>query len=470
MTAEAPKKQYKSYLAILVFIWLVGAVLQYVLCCPGEQTTDSVPQTAVVTEQQNTPQHTEKSTQAINAAPLQPSTQSMQLTLLDSKGLPIIQSVPAITFPKGQAVANPISGETQQAFSGKLSQYFQQNPDKALMISGYYTADEATTDGQENMGLARAQALKAWLKEQGFPAKITAVAQQQSQLTGTDAQHLMAADFDIITLPPSSSTANVIRYLPFYLETGSSKLSGKDNFVFASNDFIAQQPLAAALEKNLQQTAAYLNDNPFHQLTITGRYHPSETNRSIFPDLGVARANHIKDYLMFLGVNGQQIQVAGQAYPEAVSDAQHHYLGMANFAISRLNQNALQTNSLIVQQLSDDIRANPLVLYFKTGTSDIQLSNQQRNRLLTISQYLSFSSEAKVIITGHTDSTGNREKNIQLGLQRAEFAAKYLEKSGLQYKQMIINSKGPDKPIADNNTAEGRSKNRRVVITVNDLN
>lgn len=280
----------------------------------------------------------------------------------------------------------------------------------------------------------------------------------------------IAANSVIKELLPNKESSVVLSHLPFHLTAKDLNLTGKDNFVFANNDYIAQQPITKSLSDNLVKTVAYLDDNPFYQLTVTGRYHPNEINHSIFPDLGIARASHIRDYLVFLGANSHQLIIDSKPYPEAVSDTDQNYLGMANFSLQELKNSALTNKSLIIQQLSDEIRANPLLLYFQTGTSNINLTDSQRQRLLTISQYLSYSPEAKAIITGHTDSTGNREKNIQLGQGRAEFAANYLEKNGLHRNQMIINSKGPDMPIADNKTPEGRSKNRRVVITVTEPN
>lgn len=271
-------------------------------------------------------------------------------------------------------------------------------------------------------------------------------------------------------LPPSSNATTAIHYLPFHLALEKNHLSGQDNFIFAVNDFIAVQPLTKSLSDNLQQIVTYLNSHPFQQLMVTGRYHPNETNRSIFPNLGIARAYNIKDYLIFLGASEQQIAIDAQPYPEAVSDSQHNYLGMADFAIKTIKKNTQQAQHTALQQLAAEIQANPLVLYFQTGTSDIVLTEQQQSRLLTINRYLSYSPDAKILITGHTDSTGNRQKNIQLGRKRAEFAASYLEKIGLHHQQMLIDSKGPDEPIANNNSPEGRSKNRRVVISIKEFN
>lgn len=70
-------------------------------------------------------------------------------------------------------------------------------------------------------------------------------------------------------------------------------------------------------------------------------------------------------------------------------------------------------------------------------------------------------------IQGHTDSRGAAKYNYELGEGRALSVRKYLyEKFDIPLHLMSIFSFGPEKPIADNDTKEGRSMNRRVVLVV----
>jgi peptidoglycan-associated lipoprotein len=72
-----------------------------------------------------------------------------------------------------------------------------------------------------------------------------------------------------------------------------------------------------------------------------------------------------------------------------------------------------------------------------------------------------------VEIEGHTDSTGNKIYNEQLGLARAEAVKRYLyEKHQVPLHKINVISYGEDKPVAPNNTRDGRAQNRRVVIKV----
>lgn len=64
-------------------------------------------------------------------------------------------------------------------------------------------------------------------------------------------------------------------------------------------------------------------------------------------------------------------------------------------------------------------------------------------------------------IVGHTDSQGSEQINLSLSKKRAEAVKEYLIKSGV-VNQVFTDGFGESKPIADNNTPEGREKNRRV--------
>lgn len=71
-----------------------------------------------------------------------------------------------------------------------------------------------------------------------------------------------------------------------------------------------------------------------------------------------------------------------------------------------------------------------------------------------------------VEIQGHTDSTGGKALNQQLGLQRAEAVRLHLSHAGLPLARMATISYGDTAPLADNKTREGRSTNRRVQLIV----
>jgi OmpA-OmpF porin, OOP family len=71
-----------------------------------------------------------------------------------------------------------------------------------------------------------------------------------------------------------------------------------------------------------------------------------------------------------------------------------------------------------------------------------------------------------IIAVGHTDGVGTDAYNDKLSVRRAESIKTYLTSKGLEANRVYTEGKGKRQPVADNKTAEGRAKNRRVEIEV----
>jgi len=69
-------------------------------------------------------------------------------------------------------------------------------------------------------------------------------------------------------------------------------------------------------------------------------------------------------------------------------------------------------------------------------------------------------------VEGHTDSTGPYDYNMKLSDERARSVVQFLAEQGISPSRMVAEGYGPDRPIASNDTTEGRSRNRRVEIVI----
>jgi outer membrane protein OmpA-like peptidoglycan-associated protein len=101
---------------------------------------------------------------------------------------------------------------------------------------------------------------------------------------------------------------------------------------------------------------------------------------------------------------------------------------------------------------------------FDTGKFDLR--PEAREKLAKLSGILLAHPGLKLAIEGHTDSTGSDELNQKLSQERAQAVRGYLEEQGLAQDSVTAQGLGKSMPVADNDTAAGRQKNRRVEIVV----
>jgi OOP family OmpA-OmpF porin len=104
-----------------------------------------------------------------------------------------------------------------------------------------------------------------------------------------------------------------------------------------------------------------------------------------------------------------------------------------------------------------------LEVLFDTDSSTINPSSHaELNRVVTFLRETSPS--ATGVVEGHTDSTGADAYNQALSERRANSVLRYLVDAGVPASRLSAQGFGESQPVADNDTAEGRAQNRRVVL------
>ncbi|MBN3779298.1 OmpA family protein [Burkholderia sp. Ac-20345] len=162
-----------------------------------------------------------------------------------------------------------------------------------------------------------------------------------------------------------------------------------------------------------------------------------------------------------LKINGTQIEMKGEVHNEA--QRQQLASDMAN----TLNPTYTIKNGLRVsaseQGVLDQTLANRTI-EFETGSAT--LTPQGKLILDQMATALSKMQNRTVDIIGHTDNSGNRTSNIALSQARADSVKGYLITKSIPPQQMTTTGVGPDQPIAPNDTADGRARNRRIEFRV----
>ena len=102
-------------------------------------------------------------------------------------------------------------------------------------------------------------------------------------------------------------------------------------------------------------------------------------------------------------------------------------------------------------------------LLFASGKSD--LNSAAQSNLTELAQTLNKYPDTEVLIEGHTDSDGSDELNLRLSKDRAESVERYLSRS-VQASRFTTMGYGEGQPVADNGSADGKAKNRRVEVAI----
>ena len=106
-----------------------------------------------------------------------------------------------------------------------------------------------------------------------------------------------------------------------------------------------------------------------------------------------------------------------------------------------------------------------VTVHFETGGADLQFKPEEQPIIDEICAVMAADSTLHIVITGHTDNTGNADQNLKVwGKKRAEALKTYMVKQGVSPDQIKCESKGQLEPVADNATREGRALNRRANI------
>lgn len=128
-----------------------------------------------------------------------------------------------------------------------------------------------------------------------------------------------------------------------------------------------------------------------------------------------------------------------------------------------------QLQNAEVETVKDANGLDAVKVTFDSGilfaTNKYDLTTTSKNELQKLINIMKQNTDVSIDVQGYTDNTGNDAINNPLSVKRAQSVANYLTSNGVQYAQLKnVNGYGSSNPVADNSTAEGRQKNRRVEV------
>jgi OOP family OmpA-OmpF porin len=164
-----------------------------------------------------------------------------------------------------------------------------------------------------------------------------------------------------------------------------------------------------------------------------------------------------------LTVEGNRVGIRGDVANEALRQQ------VASELANSLNPSYTVSNGLRVNAPAQKVLDSALarrIIEFESGQAVIRPSGVQiLDEMAAAMQQIG---DRKVEVIGHTDNTGSREANLSLSLARAGAVRNYLAGKGIAAASIAIAGAGPDQPVADNASADGRARNRRIEFRVID--
>jgi outer membrane protein OmpA-like peptidoglycan-associated protein len=159
----------------------------------------------------------------------------------------------------------------------------------------------------------------------------------------------------------------------------------------------------------------------------------------------------------------------------ATLEAQNAQLGKENVQLGKENERLQKERDDLAGRLTGALSevaqisktARGVVVNLPDILFDVNkatLKQNAQNALAKLAGIVSLFPNINLRIEGHTDSTGTDELNMRLSKDRAASVMAFLRQQGVAEKRMSAEGYGPKLPVADNATAEGRAKNRRVEI------
>ena len=199
----------------------------------------------------------------------------------------------------------------------------------------------------------------------------------------------------------------------------------------------------ATLQSETQAIQNHISEN-WEKRAATNR-----TIEAIQEQIGEARSGKVSDL---------------EAEKQAIKAQKDKLEASKNEAMDKLN--ALQSQMIQVTKDARGIILSMSDILFDVGRAT--LKTDLMTSLAKIAGILSVYQQFDVSIEGNTDNTGSEEHNMKLSQQRADNVKAFLVEQGIAEDRLTAKGLGMTMPVADNSTKEGRQKNRRVDLVIQD--
>ncbi len=350
-----------------------------------------------------------------------------------------------------------------------LATYLKQNPKRAMQIMGTYTANETKPSNFDNIGLARASKIRQKLVQMGVDTKQLSLEGKLDNTIPNDGEQLLGGitfifeDKKVVAKTPEPAKEVAVAdkktpaalNLPYFIVKDGKKtvvnVQDKIKFPKSSAKAIINKPI----EDGLNNLALYLKNNPNKQMAINGYFSPEEKNSTLFDNLGLARADHLKEKFKTAGIAADRITTNAQS--GIIKFDKNTVLGGAGFFISNksgenaANANANKDKGIVLKDGSKIVTQSQDVFKITQSSATPTYSGYLTKSMVDIGNYLKQNKDRELKVVGsYKADEKNDTKFDNLGLARANDIKKKLMAQGVADKQIVTEAK-LDKQLKFNN-------------------
>ena len=389
-------------------------------------------------------------------APVEP--EISPLSIKDANGQILFETENNFEFKKSSA--SPEINQDLKEGLEKVASYLKDNPKYRLNLNASYRQGERNMTSFDNLGIARAHNIKQRLLALGVSKDQLAIDGNISHDLEGDRRTVYGGiefnfeEKEIVTKNSNDSGANEEETSSLYYI-----LDGKDTVSTSSKTFSwkkssADIELDEEMNKHLKTMGNYLKNTKDRELHITGAYSKEEDKPAAFENLGIARADKIKQEMIKNGSDKDLIFTHGELKENLTFGDENSFEGGITF------------NYKVNKKTEENLLKLSQTLYFQSGSDQIKMTEALKKYFKDVKTYLEQAPDKNVVLTGHTDAVGETNENQQLGLDRAETVKKQLVDIGIDEGRISTESKGENQPAADNSSTEGKAANRRVTMII----
>lgn len=194
-------------------------------------------------------------------------------------------------------------------------------------------------------------------------------------------------------------------------------------------------------------------------LEITGFYFHQENMPSDTSYFGKMRATKVRKLFAEV-MDSNRIVITEKGLREIPNVRNQRFESIDfNFIAPEQPEETANENTSVVK-IDNGVR-----IYFEFNSARSELNEDIKVYLEDLATQMK-TDGTKIRVTGHTDNVGEAKTNYNIGRQRARDIRNYLRDLGVSRQQIKVFSKGETEPIATNETDEGRAKNRRTEILI----